>query len=54
MKNSKFDAKSFLQVKTLSPLETIAIKGGLAEDKQKQKQKQKQKSIDGDADMELY
>jgi hypothetical protein len=39
MKNSKFDAKSFLQVKTLSPLETISIKGGLAEDKQKQKQK---------------
>jgi hypothetical protein len=39
MKNSKFDAKSFLQVKTLSPLETIAIKGGLADGKQKQKQK---------------
>jgi len=43
MKNQKFDAKSFLNVKTLSPLESSQVKGGLQDDDDKQKQKQKQK-----------
>ncbi|WP_456315200.1 hypothetical protein [Pseudomonas shirazensis] len=32
MKNQKFDAKSFLNVKTLSPLEETQVKGGLEDD----------------------
>jgi hypothetical protein len=39
MKNQKFDAKSFLNVKTLSPLESLSIKGGLEAVKDKKKQK---------------
>ncbi|MDY3526049.1 hypothetical protein JSO61_003230 [Riemerella anatipestifer] len=32
MKNSKFDAKRFLNAKTLNPLEENTIRGGVAED----------------------
>lgn len=39
MKNQKFDAKSFLNVKTLSPLESLSIKGGLEDVKDKKKVK---------------
>ena len=44
MKTKNFDAKTFLNLKTLTPLEENVIKGGLLTPppgKQKQKQKQK-------------
>ena len=39
MKNQKFDAKSFLNVKTLSPIENLNIKGCFENVKNKKKQK---------------
>lgn len=41
MKNQKFNAKEFLNLKTLSPLEETVIKGGNMDTVIKAKQKQK-------------
>jgi hypothetical protein len=43
MKEEQFDPKSFLNVKTLSLLESQNVKGGLDEDKDKNKEKKKDK-----------
>ena len=43
MKNQKFNAVDFLNIKVLSPLESNQIKGGLSDEDDKVKQKQKQK-----------
>ena len=39
MKKSNFDPKKFLNVKSLSPLESKAITGGMADVKDKKKDK---------------
>ncbi|MDO5616289.1 MAG: hypothetical protein Q4G16_08875 [Cruoricaptor ignavus] len=36
-KKTKFNAKKFLNIKTLSPLESNAVKGGIADVKDKKK-----------------
>ena len=43
MKNQKFNAVDFLNIKVFSPLERNQIKGGLSDEDDKVKQKQKQK-----------
>ncbi|MDO5616290.1 MAG: hypothetical protein Q4G16_08880 [Cruoricaptor ignavus] len=40
MKKSNFNAKKFLNIKTLSPLESNAVKGGVADVKDKKKEKE--------------
>jgi len=48
MKKETFDAKSFLNVRTLSPLESKEVKGGLAV-----KQKEKKKDVKADIKIKL-